>query len=155
MMQPAQEAKRSLLRGPLPLHDGRLWRVCIELCCRYIDLNVVRAGVVQHPEQWRWCGYGELAGQRKRHRLLDREALVRWLGFSDAETFVTQYASEIARAIQADDLQRQAMRTESIAVGEEAFVKNVASQMRRRRRLYRERVDKRVWIVREEPIPYS
>jgi len=29
-------------------------------CLRYVDLNMVRAGVVTHPAQWRWCGYDEL-----------------------------------------------------------------------------------------------
>ena len=39
-------------------------------CIKYIDLNMVRAGVVAHPEQWAWTGYQELMGQRKRYRLL-------------------------------------------------------------------------------------
>jgi putative transposase len=26
-------------------------------CLRYIDLNMVRAGVVLDPMDWRWCGY--------------------------------------------------------------------------------------------------
>lgn len=25
--------------------------------CRYVDLNPVRAGMVQRPEQWRWSSY--------------------------------------------------------------------------------------------------
>ncbi len=29
-------------------------------CMTYIDLNMVRAGVVAHPDQWRWCGYCEI-----------------------------------------------------------------------------------------------
>ena len=32
----------------------------------YIDLNPVRAGLVEDPKDYRWCGYGEaLAGQRR------------------------------------------------------------------------------------------
>jgi len=26
-------------------------------CLKYIDLNMVRAGVVSHPSQWAFCGY--------------------------------------------------------------------------------------------------
>ena len=33
-------------------------------CMKYIDLNMVRAGVVDHPQQWAWTGYQELMGQR-------------------------------------------------------------------------------------------
>ncbi|MEZ5328728.1 MAG: transposase [Verrucomicrobiales bacterium] len=29
----------------------------------YIDLNAVRAGIVQDPRQWRWCGYAEAAAR--------------------------------------------------------------------------------------------
>ena len=28
----------------------------------YIDLNAVRAGIVEDPKQYRWCGYGEAMG---------------------------------------------------------------------------------------------
>lgn len=33
-------------------------------CCRYIDLNPVRANIVAHPEDYEWSGYRELAGLR-------------------------------------------------------------------------------------------
>ncbi len=41
-------------------------------CIRCIDLNMVRAGVVGHPLEWRWCGHDELVGRSqgkgRRHR---------------------------------------------------------------------------------------
>ncbi len=33
--------------------------------CRYIMLNPVRAGMVEHPRQWRWSSYRATAGLRK------------------------------------------------------------------------------------------
>ncbi|MEA1926873.1 MAG: hypothetical protein U9N73_01600, partial [Candidatus Auribacterota bacterium] len=51
-------------------------------CLTYIDLNMIRAGVVSHPEEWEWCGYRELMGIRKRYRVLDIPRLSwkkRWL----------------------------------------------------------------------------
>ena len=33
-------------------------------CLQYVDLNMVRAGKVEHPSQWRWCGFDELTGTR-------------------------------------------------------------------------------------------
>ena len=45
-------------------------------CMVYIELNMVRARVVSHPEQWRWCSYAELAGRRQRYRLVDRAELL-------------------------------------------------------------------------------
>ena len=35
----------------------------------YIDLNPVRAGIVQDPKDYRWCGYGEAMAGRKRAKL--------------------------------------------------------------------------------------
>jgi putative transposase len=39
-------------------------------CLCSVDLNMVRAGVVSHPQEWRWCEYDELAGSRQRYRLV-------------------------------------------------------------------------------------
>ena len=42
---------------------GYLWR-----CLVYIELNMVRCGVVAHPKEWEWVGYHEIMGQRQRCR---------------------------------------------------------------------------------------
>ena len=40
------------------------WK-CLLVVAAYIDLNAVRAGLVDDPEDYRWCGYGEaVAGDR-------------------------------------------------------------------------------------------
>jgi putative transposase len=50
------------------LWEGR-YKACLVACdahllaaCRYIDLNPVRAGIVQDPSNYRWSSYGALAG---------------------------------------------------------------------------------------------
>ena len=40
-------------------------------CMIYIDLNMVRAGVVSHPSEWQWTGYNELLRPKSRYRLID------------------------------------------------------------------------------------
>jgi putative transposase len=40
-------------------------------CCAYIDLNMVRAGVVDHPSQWPFCGYNEIQKPRRKNILID------------------------------------------------------------------------------------
>lgn len=53
---------------------GTLWEGRYKAClvardehllvaCRYIDLNPVRAGMVQHPSEYRWSSYRSLSGQ--------------------------------------------------------------------------------------------
>ena len=34
-------------------------------CLVYIDLNMVRAGVVDHPSEWGFCGYNEIVAPRQ------------------------------------------------------------------------------------------
>ena len=34
----------------------------------YIDLNAVRAGIVEDPRDWRWCGYSEAVAAQCRSR---------------------------------------------------------------------------------------
>ena len=48
-------------------------------CMKYVDMNMVRAGVVSHPREWEWCGYHELVGKRKRYRLVSQEKLLHLL----------------------------------------------------------------------------
>ncbi|HPQ60405.1 MAG TPA: transposase, partial [Syntrophales bacterium] len=52
-------------------------------CLLYIDLNMVRAGVVNHPGKWRHCGYHELMNPPKRYRIIARERLRELLGMNE------------------------------------------------------------------------
>lgn len=45
-------------------------------CLVYIGLNMVRAGVVRHPDQWGVKGYHEIQAPPVRYRVVDREAFV-------------------------------------------------------------------------------
>ena len=68
-------------------HEGSVWEHpyhCTRIqdgrhllnCLRYVDLNMVRAGQVKHPSEWRWCSYDELTGQRQRYRIIDEHRLL-------------------------------------------------------------------------------
>ncbi len=53
-------------------------------CCRYIELNPVRAGIVRHPSRYRWSSYASHA-RGTADRLVTQHALYRALGRSDVE----------------------------------------------------------------------
>jgi putative transposase len=57
-------------------------------CLLYIDLNMVRTGVVSHPSDWRESGYSELLSKRQRYRALDIPALMEMLDIDDYEQLV-------------------------------------------------------------------
>jgi putative transposase len=122
---------------------------------KYIDLNRVRAGAVTHPSEWLGCGYDELAGTRKRCRLLGLDCVLRWQGRKDRETFSQKYQSAIQNSIRRRELDRQAHWTESIAVGSEEFTKRTAERVRYRVRLERREITLGIWTVREAKVPYS
>ncbi len=54
-------------------------------CLVYIDLNMVRAGVVSHPQEWAEGGYLEIQQPPKRYRIIDIPAL---MGLCGATTIV-------------------------------------------------------------------
>ena len=49
-------------------------------CMVYIDTNMVRAGVVNHPSQWSFCGYNEIQKPRRKNILIDYPRLQRLIG---------------------------------------------------------------------------
>ena len=101
-------------------------------CMVYVDLNMVRAGVVQTPEEWEWGGYREVIGMRKRYRVVDLDRVVELTGAGSIEAFRRAYqpaVEEVARR----DLRRDPKWTESVAVGSRGFVEKIRSSVDRMR----------------------
>jgi putative transposase len=128
-------------------------------CLRYVDLNMVRAGVVTHPSQWRWCGYDELIGNRARYRLLDFDRL---LGSLDVASFGEYRALQeqgIEEAIRQRELKRQAEWTDALAVGNQAFVERVSGIYEARKKfVYAEAgmsADRATWTIHEDAASYN
>jgi len=48
-------------------------------CMVYIDMNMVRAGVVKEPGLWRSCGYTEVQRPKQRYRIIDMGKLMELL----------------------------------------------------------------------------
>ena len=107
--------------------EGYLWN-----CMKYIDLNMVRAGVVKHPSEWAWTGFCELVGSKNRYRLVDLSRLLDLLGGWPRDRFRIAYRDAIEEAISRRDLQREATWSECIAVGGEAFIERVGRRIRNR-----------------------
>ncbi len=116
-------------------------------CLRYIDLNMVRAGVVRHPNEWAWCGFHELVGRRQRYRLLDIERLVELLGLSRREALAEIHQQRILQSIDNNRLIREGIWTESIAVGSQAFLKEIVSRTKKRKRLHMAAPEDGDWYV--------
>ncbi len=98
-------------------------------CLIYVDLNMVRAGVVSHPGGWPESGYSELVSNRQRYRVLDVSALMELLGIREHDQLVAQRKEWVDQALAAgkgDDL-KDPRWSDGIAVGSYEFVESVQS----------------------------
>lgn len=91
-------------------------------CLIYIDLNMVGAGVVEHPSNWQFGGYNEILNPKKRYAQFDHETLKDLLGFKTRENLVRDYREWVEQSLKTANCRRDGKWTESVAVGGEAFV---------------------------------
>lgn len=91
-------------------------------CLVYIDLNMVRAGKVTHPSQWKVSGYNEIQSPPLRYRIVDREALVELGGFSNYKVFRKQHFEWVESRLLEGQIWREPHWSDAIAVGSENFV---------------------------------
>ena len=96
-------------------------------CLLYIDLNMVRAEVVNHPEDWPESGYSELFSKRQRYKTLDTNALMELLGIDEYEQLSMQRKEWVAKALDSGlgDDTKDPRWTGGIAVGSYDFVESV------------------------------
>lgn len=92
-------------------------------CLLYVDLHMVRAGVVKHPRDWISCGYHEIIDPRQRYRIIDHDTLAQLFGISDRDQLSASYSQWIEDALRdKQHLQRDPQWTRSRAVGSRQFV---------------------------------
>jgi putative transposase len=98
-------------------------------CLVYIDLNMVRAGAVDHPSKWPHAGYNEIQAPRRKNIIIAYERLRQLAGFEDYESFVSAHRQWVQAASEEIGLKRESRWTESIAVGGSPFVERMKNAM--------------------------
>ena len=98
-------------------------------CLVYIDLNMVRAGMVDHPAHWKTSGYHEIQAERDRYRIVDRRALANALGLASTKDLAATHAAWIGAALARGVGRREPRWSESVAVGRLEFVQRVAAEL--------------------------
>ncbi len=94
-------------------------------CLVYIDLNMVRAGVVNHPSEYPLSGFNEIQNPQERYRVINRSVLRDLFSVDSEEDFCKEHLYWIEKVIQSDAKKRKGLWSESIAVGSEPFVVEV------------------------------
>ena len=102
------------------LHLGR--------CLFYIDMNMVRAGVVAHPSEWETGGCRELMGKDVSVPLVDSDAVVRLLASSNIAHFRQWHKRTLAELCREREPQREPHWTEAAAVGEKHWIASLADR---------------------------
>jgi REP element-mobilizing transposase RayT len=69
-------------------------------CVVYIDLNMVRAGIVTHPLHWVHSGYREIQRPPKRYAIIDLRELTTLCGFADSGDFQSEHRQWVEQTLE-------------------------------------------------------
>ncbi len=98
-------------------------------CLVYIDLNMVRAGVVKHPSEWPFSGYNEIQEPKRKNVLINYQRLTELLGFDTYDEVKIYHKRRVDDYLGNGKNSRDDKWTISIAVGNRSFVERVKSLM--------------------------
>ena len=98
-------------------------------CLVYIDLNMVRAGVVKHPSEWPHGGYNEIQSPRRKNVIIAYDRLRQLAGFKDYEAFVSAHRKWVHDSIRGKEDKRDSRWSASIAVGSNQFTKRIKTAL--------------------------
>jgi putative transposase len=124
-------------------------------CVVYIDLNMVRAGVVRHPAAWTHGGYCEIQKPPERYGLIDVAELTASCGFSSAEDFQRAHRAWVAEALRQDAMKRDERWSEALAVGSQAFVEKVKQELAMKGSHRDVKGDHGTYVLREQQDAYG
>lgn len=123
-------------------------------CMVYIDLNMVRAGVVRHPSEWHYSGYNEIQNPRCKCSLIAHERVRTLSGFDSTDQLLNVHANWINDALRHGYQKREPLWTESIAAGSKPFVKRTQETLAERAK-GRKLVQKGdIFFLRDDVTPY-
>jgi len=102
-------------------------------CLVYIDLNMVRAGAVEHPCEWKHSAWSELTGVRRRYRIINIERLLKCLWMKDETSFRDWHRQAIERQLHCDRLEREKYWSTAVAVGDRDWLAGHVKQRQLKR----------------------
>ncbi len=98
-------------------------------CMVYIDLNLVRAGMVQHPSEYSISGYNEIQNPPKRYSILNRRTLLDLFAIHDENRFRQAYREWVEIELKNGSFIKNSLWSESVAVGNECFIEDIRQHL--------------------------
>jgi putative transposase len=123
-------------------------------CMIYIDLNMVRAGVVKHPSEWPFGGYHEIQSPRRKCKIIAHEQLLDLLGISSHEQLKETHARWVEEMLRPGGNSREDKWSSSVGVGSEEFVKKLKEELGARVKGRKMVSDPGGFVLREPPASY-
>ncbi len=124
-------------------------------CLVYIDLNMVRAGVVKHPAQWLQSGYNEIQSPPERYKIINAKSLCKLAGFDSIDSFRINHREWIEDALKKEQFSRDEKWTESLAVGGQCFVGSYLNSVGIKADGRQVKIIDDCHVIREQAIAYN
>jgi len=124
-------------------------------CLVYIDMNMVRTGVVKTPEQWEQSGYNEIQNQSKRYTLIDRLKLFELCGLQSVSELQVSHKQWVEEAVSLNKLEREERWSASLAVGDQRFIEAIKKEMGMIAKFRKTLEEDGVYEIRDDVMPYS
>ena len=97
-------------------------------CMVYIDLNIVRAGVMKHPGAYKYCGYNDIQNPQRRYRVIDLKAIKAHFSITGDRKFQKTHREWVEEEMRNDQLGRISLWSEAMplatTISEKIFVVN-------------------------------
>lgn len=122
-------------------------------CLAYIDMNMVRAGVVSHPGEWKESGYEEIQNPPRRYGIVNAPVLMNLLGLDELKK-LQEARAEWIESQRGKVNQREAMWTEAVGTGSREFVEEVKEKLGMRAKARTVRPQNEGFVLKETTAPY-
>ncbi len=124
-------------------------------CLIYIDMNMVRTGVVSHPSEWRWSGYNEIQNPKKRYSIINYRRLTELLGINSLDSLKKYHGKWVEESLKKNRQARQEKWSQSIAVGSKEYVENIKDKLGVRAIHRKIHENNSSFELREDQTPYT
>ena len=98
-------------------------------CIVYIDMNMVRAGVVSHPADWPFSGYSEIQNPKRKNVLINYTRLRELLGSDTYDRVQSAHRKWVESCLENGENARDDKWTCSVAVGSRQFTQDMRELM--------------------------
>lgn len=124
-------------------------------CLVYIVLNMIRAGVVQHPSEYSISGYNEIQNPPERYSILNRKKLLDLFAIHDESRFRQVHREWVENELKNGPSLRNFLWSESVAIGSEYFIKDIQQKLAGRAQGRSAVSHNGTTVLKEPQAPYS